>query len=196
MPTPLVPNAVKVTVKGSLFGQVVDNVWAVGTTGAPTEAELLTIAAIFQTGYADIQSVLSQDYTVGEITCRYLGDAAGPEATLAIIPPQAGGSINPSSPGSVCLCVSLRTGLAGRRFRGRKYFSGITEVDQTANAIDTDTCNNIVNSILGLMDALSTNGTPLAVVSLVGPTVTQVTTPICVDNFVDSQRRRLTGRGR
>jgi hypothetical protein len=43
---------------------------------------------------------------------------------------------------------------------------------------------------------LEANGTPLGVVSKTIPAITTILTALCVDTFVDSQRRRLTGRGR
>jgi len=94
------------------------------------------------------------------------------------------------------LCVSLRTGLAGRRFRGRKFFSGIPKANVADNTIDSALCDDIVNGVGTMMSALNANATPLSVVSFVGLTVTAVTAALCTDNFVDSQRRRLTGRGR
>lgn len=196
MPTPIIPNVNKITVKGTLFGQVNENVWYYGFTGEPSEAEQLTVASIMQTGYAAIQLPLSNQYTVNEITVRYMGTANGRESTLVITPAQAGGAVSESSPGNVALCVSLRTGMAGRRNRGRKYFSGIPEAAVSNNAINQDLCDEVVAAIIDLIGTMSTNGTPLLVVSLVALTGVALTTALCTDNFVDSQRRRLTGRGR
>jgi len=196
MPLPTIANAAKVTVKGELFGQLVENVWFVGTPGLPSAGDLSTICGIFQTGYVGILAPLSEDLSYGEFTARYLGDVAGPEFTLASIPAEAGGTAQPSSPGSVALCVSLRTSLAGRRFRGRKYFSGIPENAVAANVVDPAVGSTIVSAINDLITALAGNDSPLAIVSYAGLTVTGVTTALLVDNFVDSQRRRLTGRGR
>jgi hypothetical protein len=186
-----------VTAKGSLFGQINENVWHVYHDGVPTLEQLQGIAEIFATAYPLIIGPLSGALTYNEITCRYIGAAEAPEYTLAFSPPVAGGqTAAESSPSNVCLCVSLRTGLSGRRFRGRKYFSGIPEGMVTSNVINSDLCDELVTAINDLIAALATNETPLAVVSLVQLTVTFVVTAICVDLFVDSQRRRLTGRGR
>lgn len=197
MPSPIVPNAVKVSVRGELFGQEVLNVWGCVVGTAPTPTELLGIAAIFQTRYADLLGQLSSDLSISEITCRYLGAAEGPEATLVITPAMTGGqAAAPSSPSNVCLCVSLRSGLAGRRFRGRKYFSGIPEGFTADNLIGIDVCDSIVEAINALITDLAGNSTPLAIVSIVQLAATEVITALCVDRFVDSQRRRLSGRGR
>lgn len=195
MPTPLVPNAAKVTVSGRLLGQLVQNVWYVTTVAAPTVADLDGIAAVFQIGYGGIMTNMSENLTIDTISVRYIGSASGPETSLFISPPQAGGDFENSFPGNVAMCVSLRTALAGRRFRGRKYFSGIPLTKIAGNTLDSLFAGNVVSDINGLIAALNTNGTPLSIVSFVGVTVVPVTTAIMADLNVDSMRRRLTGRG-
>lgn len=198
MPTPIISGAIKTTCRGFLFGQTVENVWGVHWgAGAPEMGDLEIINGIFQTAYVDIMAPLSDQLTLNEVTSRYLGSADGPEHTLAIIPGQTGGALSASSPGNVALCVSLRSAFAGRRLRGRKFFSGIPEANTASNTIDVALCDAVVEAInAALIGNLVSNGTPLAVISLVALAVTNIVTAVCVDNFVDSQRRRLTGRGR
>lgn len=196
MPTPLIANTCQVVVKGTLFGQLVENVWHVLCPDPPISDDLEAIAAVFHVGYGAIAAPLSQDISFTEVYVRYMGAAEGPEYTLGISPPMTGGAVLPSAPGSVALCVSLRTALAGRRFRGRKFFSGIPEDNIVGNAIDPAFCTLIVNAVDDLRLAAFAAGYSLEVVSLVGLTATLVASVLCVDNYVDSQRRRLTGRGR
>jgi hypothetical protein len=196
MPFVPIPSATKVTVSGTLFGQLVQNVWYVQQGGPPTPAQLNAVAGIFQVNYANIIAPLSNQLTVSEFTARWLGDIAGPETTLISSPAQAGTAISPSSAGNVALCVSLRTALAGRRFRGRKFFSGIPEGATAENAIDSTLAAFIVSAIDDMMSDLNANTTPLAIVSYAGLTVVPVVAPLVTDLFVDSQRRRLTKRGR
>lgn len=196
MPTPIIANATKVTVVGTLFGQLVENVWYVQTADPPATADLLAIASDFQVGYAAIMAPLSGDFTVSEIDLAYIGSAAGPEVSFGVTPPQAGGATTGSEPGNVCLCVSLRTALPGRRFRGRKYFSGIPIGKVVANQVDATLAADIVTAVNDLIGTLDRNGTPLSIVSFVGLTIVPVVTALAVDLFSDSQRRRLTKRGR
>jgi len=197
MPTPIIPNAVKVTVKGELFGQLNMNVWHVRTAGLPNFIELGIINGIFQVGYAELMAPLSAAYTINEITSVYIGDADSPENTLVINPPQAGGqAAAPSSPSNVCLCVSLRSGFGGRSNRGRKYFSGIPEGQVADNIIAEVVCTGVIDGVISLIAALQDNATPMAIASYTNLTLVDVVTALCVDFFVDSQRRRLTGRGR
>lgn len=196
MPTPIIADVSKVTVSGTLFGQLVENVWYVGSTGAPDPATMSAIAGTFQSNYTGILSVLSQDLSIGEINVRYMGDVGGPEFTLAITPAQTGAEPVGAEPGNVALCVSLRSALSGRRFRGRKYFSGLPTGSVVANTVDAPLANAIVIAVNQLVTDLTAGGTPLQVVSLVGLTSVPVTTAIVTDLFADSMRRRLTGRGR
>lgn len=195
MPTPTVANANVVEVRGQLFGQLVENVWFVGSTGALDESSMLDVMSIFQTSYSSIMAPLSEDFSINEIYMKYLGNLAGPEATLAITPAQTGGIATAAAPGNVAFCVSLRTALTGRRFRGRKYFSGLPNNQVVANALNVTVADAIVSAVQAMIVTLSGNGTPLAVVSFTGLTVTNVTTALYTDLFVDSQRRRLTNRG-
>src|ERR1043165_10009557 len=98
MPLPTIANAAKGTVKGELFGQLVENVWFVGTPGLPSAGDLSTICGIFQTGYVGILAPLSEDLSYGEFTAPCLGDVGGPEFSLARIPGRSGGTATPRSP--------------------------------------------------------------------------------------------------
>lgn len=197
MPTPIISGAIKVTAFGHLFGQECDNVWGVLAAGTPTASDLETICGIFQVAYVDLLAPLSAALTVESFTARYMGDALGPEFTLVNTPAQEGGVGIDSEPGNVALCVSLRSPFSGRRFRGRKFFSAIPTTSVSSNQIDAAVCDAIVAAINDvLMANLEANGTPLAVISLAGLAVTALSTALCTDRFVDSQRRRLTGRGR
>jgi hypothetical protein len=195
MPFVAHPNVAKVTVLGELYGQDVENVWYVQTAAPPDIVEMENIAATFQTAYASIAAALSQDISFSQVIVRYLGDIAGPEFSFAISPPQTGGVATGAEPGNVCLCVSLRTALAGRRFRGRKYFSGLPTGTVVANRVTDATATAIRNAVQNLIANLAVALNPMQILSVVGNTAVPVTTAVLVDQFADSQRRRLTGRG-
>lgn len=184
------------TATGELFGQLVENVWGVHFLGTPTVTDLDGILAVFQTSYAGIVLPLSNFISYNTFTARYLGDPAGPESTLFVSGGMAGGGSGPCEPGNVAFCVSLRTAFAGRRFRGRKYFSGIPTSMQVENTVDNAFGDAMVAAVQDLISNLATNGTPLAIISNTGLAVTDVVAAIATDYYIDSQRRRLTGRGR
>ncbi len=196
MPTPVFPTAYKVEVQGTLHGQLVENVWYVQ---GPDPFDLTVangIAAVFQTNIPAIIAPLSFDLMIDNIVVQNLGGTASGQTSLAITPVEQGGQTQDALPGNVAFCVSLRSALAGRRFRGRKYFSGLGEGDVTANAWGAPQRDALLNAIDDLRAALVTNGTPLSIFSPTGLTLVPVVAAVAVDLYVDSQRRRLTGRGR
>jgi len=196
MPTPVYPTAYQVEVRGQLHGQLVENVWHVQGPDPFDATVAADIAATFQTGYVSLMAPLSADYTISEVFVHNLAGTASGEFTLGISPPQEGGEANPALPGNVAFCISLRTALAGRRFRGRKYITAIPETAVTGNTLDSTHVADILSGAATLMADLTANGTPMSVFSRTGLTLVGVTAIVAVDNTVDSQRRRLTGRGR
>jgi len=196
MPTPVLPTAYKVEVKGIYFSQLVENVWYCQGPDPFDASVANTIAGIFQTAYATIQLGLSQDYGITEIAVSNLAGTSSGSYALAITPPQTGGRVQDGLPGNVAFCVSLKTALSGRQFRGRKYFCGLGEGDVTGNLFDATQAGQILTGCTDLMNALNVSGSPLSVFSPTGLTLVPVTSVTAVDFFVDSQRRRLTGRGR
>lgn len=196
MPTPVFPTCYEVEVRGLLYGQLIENVWHVQGPDPFDAAVAEAIAAEFQTDYVGIMADLTQDYSINEIFVHNFAGSASGEFTLAITPGQTGGAATPGLPGNVCFCVSLRTALSGRTTRGRKYIAGLTEVSVVGNTLDSDVAAGIVNGVQSLKNGLITLGNPLQVFSKTANTLVPVIAATKVDNFVDSQRRRLTGRGR
>lgn len=196
MPFTPIATAAKITVKGDLYGQLVENVWTCLVAADPPLLDLDNIANRVAASYPAIIAPMTTALTINEITVRYLGDIAGPEFTLVPATPITGNSANPGLPGNVALCVSLRTALAGRRFRGRKYFSGLVESSVVGNLVDSGVVAEIVTACQEFIDAMIAEEYPLTIVSYAGLTNVNVVSAVCVDNYVDSQRRRLTGRGR
>lgn len=196
MSTPIFPTAYKVEVKGIYFGQLTENVWYVQGPDPFDESVALAVAGIFQTGYAALMAGQSQDMSINEIAVSNLGGTATGTTALTISPAQQGGRVQDGEPGNVAICISLRTALSGRRFRGRKYFSGLGKGDVTGNQFNLTQLGVMLSGIAGMVSDLNTNGTPLSVFSPTGLTLVPVNNVNAVDNFVDSQSRRLTGRGR
>jgi hypothetical protein len=195
MPTPVFPSAYQVEVRGLLFNQLVENVWYVQGPDPFDAAVASSVADVFETSYGTILGSLSQDLSVNEIFVHNLGGTASGEFTLSITPAMTGGLVQDSEPGNVSFCISLRTALAGRRFRGRKYFSGLAVGDRTGNTFDSARADALISAIDTLITNLNSNTTPLSIFSPTGLTLVPVTAARRADLYLDSQRRRLTGRG-
>jgi len=112
----------------------------------------------------------------------------------------AGGTPMPSN---VTFCVSLRTGLTGRSARGRFY--AVCPATGDLDTSDTMT-SGYASDIVAFLDAVKTlalsAGWTLVVISrqnagvrLTTAVARAVTTVEATDLAVDSQRRRLLGRG-
>ena len=104
-------------------------------------------------------------------------------------------------PGNVTGAIKFSTGRAGRSFRGRNFFIGLSEPYVTGDTIDPVLIAGVMTSYAGLDDPAVISKGKQSVVSLChnGVWLTDaVTTPVngrSMDNTVDSQRRRLLHRG-
>lgn len=114
----------------------------------------------------------------------------------------AGASAGDLLPPQTALVVTLRTALAGPRFRGRSYLPGFTEADNAALGSASPACATAAASFVNaLAAAMQARNIRMAVVSrpLVDPVtgavtrpgaVTQVVSALVRNNVWDTQRRR------
>lgn len=123
--------------------------------------------------------------------------------TLNISPPVAGSSAGESMPNNVTYCISFLTAARGRSFRGRNYVPGLGNGQVDGNNIVSTTRTGLLAFYTALSALAIDNSFEMVVVSRMADGVartTGVTTGITgfttFDTTVDSQRRRLPGRGR
>lgn len=125
--------------------------------------------------------------------------------------PATGGAAGAAAPNNVALCMSLRTANRGRSFRGRNFIAGIPKDLITENTVGSGSVAAYTDYYEGLIGLGGDDGWAQVVVSRFSgytivdgkkkptPRVTGITTPVTaayvVDPTVDSQRRRLPGRG-
>jgi hypothetical protein len=209
MPFVPVANSVLTEIRYTQNAQQVENTLWFEFPTAPAAADLVTLDnAVMSWWSANVQPLQSSAVQLREIHSTAQDGTSGVQDTFA--PPVAafGGASPNVEPGNVTMAISFRTGLRGRSFRGRNYAVGLTE-DQVAG-------NDFVAGLTSLWQAayaalipaaaaagwtwiiasrfsgVDVNGDPI-------PRAAGVTTPVTavvvVDSNVDSQRRRLTGRG-
>jgi hypothetical protein len=113
-----------------------------------------------------------------------------------------GTNVSPALPNSNALVLTKRTALRGRSYRGRIYVPGLIEGQVTANAVSSAYQTNYLNFWNGLLTITTTqNSFEMVVFSKKqnGSWLAQgILTPVIgftTDGQVDSQRRRLPGRG-
>lgn len=142
--------------------------------------------------FATVVSILSTDVSV----------EGGNQITFTPIGGIVGQLSSPPLPTGTTVTASWRTGRSGRSYRGRTYHVGLTETQVDGNSLTTAANTAIQQAYSQLIIDATSNNTPLAVCSRVNGGVqrpsgvlTKVITCL-VDQYIDSQRRRLTGRGR
>jgi len=117
----------------------------------------------------------------------------------------AGGVATEQAPNNVAPAISLGTGLGGRSSHGRNYIVGTPNTMVNINTIDPAFIGAFTNAYAQLLPGGGNDPTPyvFSVVSYFSGGV-QRGTPFSwpvrsvgfTDNIVDSQRRRLPGRGK
>lgn len=105
-------------------------------------------------------------------------------------------------PGNVAICVSIRTIGRGRSSRGRNFVGGLPENTVDGNTVLPGTITLIETAYQSLRGLPFSDAWEQVVVSRyfngaprVAGIAQQVTSCRIVDPYVDSMRRRLTGRG-
>jgi hypothetical protein len=210
MPFVPVPNTLAVDVLFLLDGQRMENTLYFekpdGWTGAQIADWLDQLRTLIS---ADLMPLLATAIQFLELVGRLLDTASSIGLSLPITPDVTGGVAVEPMPNNVAYTISFKTGLSGRSFRGRNYIGGLPNTAVTGNDIEAGTRTGLLDYYTALQAMADSNGTPWVVVSrfsgvdpITGdpiPRVTGVTTPILTvstfDLTVDSQRRRLPGRG-
>lgn len=198
-----VPACAKLVMEYNSNGQICQNTYWVQSTAPWTDTtlEALVVAAegwetATGSGLRGVGTALTKVIATDYATAGSFQVEDGP-----FIPGQ---STSPPLPNSVTLSVKANTGLSGRDKRGRTYWIGMVEA-----FLNTASNNQAVNPafITGVEAALAALGTAVATLTGAAHLVVAhrrhadawlpaaVTYPIlnwvCVDGFVDSQRRRL-----
>ncbi len=166
--------------------------------------------AIHDWWVANLSPLMWSGVHLNEIVCTDLTSATGPQTTTASTVDDHGQIDDVPLPTNVSLAVSFRTANRGRSFRGRNYFVGIVEGQKSgANTVGDELITGLVDAYTALTDIASGFDATWVVVSRfhgvtsAGVPIprsagisTEIETVLVVDNVIDSQRRRLPGRGK
>lgn len=204
MPFVPVANTVMVEAVYEWDGQVVENtMYFERTVGGVAEGDITGLLELIRT---TIEEELMPLLTTGIQLVRLVGtlleaiDAIS--VTLSVNPPFAGGVPDEAMPNNVSYVVSFITAQRGRSFRGRNYVPGLPQTAVAGNHIVPGTRTALLAFYETLAAAAVIDEWLMVVVSRFAngaERVAGVTTPInaftTFDTVVDSQRRRLPGRG-
>lgn len=197
------PNVVSVEIRCTRDNQKVENRLHINVLTAPTPAILASVAAAVKARFVSTWlPLLPTDVILREL---YLADQTtqfGPTHTQPGLAGEVGTRAGPPLPNNITLCYSLRTAERGRSRRGRLYWMGFQEGDVTLNNVDATHAENIRVAIGSMRGDIATAGWAWVITSYqenkvarVTAASTIVTSVALVDTVVDSQRRRLPGRG-
>jgi hypothetical protein len=196
MPPPNNPEVCRFTLQYLRDTRTFENVFHVRDTGGWNVADMTVAAQTFRDWW-DTQMKLQSPNVVGlKAVFARLYDPSNPLAVdLPVSPPIFGNATDSCSPANVTSTLSFRTGLAGRKFRGRVYVPGYTELQ--TNTDDTIGSGLVTRNAIaaGGIIGIWPTGQNLVVFHRATNTFTPITTYI-IENIIDSQRRRLPARGR
>lgn len=198
-----VPNVCKAEIRYTQLGEKTENVVYFDMGATPTSASMLTLAAGLKAWWvAELKPNVSDDTQLREIYMTDMSSQTGPTATYATGLPLAGSITGGSLPNNVTYCVSVRTASRGRSYRGRFYIAGIPKAGSGNNDIVGAYQLAYVDAVAQLRNSTYVGTNVHVVVSFrtngnwrATGIATPVTSALGIDSTLDSQRRRLPGRG-
>jgi hypothetical protein len=198
-----VPDTLAVDVIYEQLGQRVENTLYFESPGGWTGAQVADWLDQLRTLIEeDLLPLLHAGLQLVQLVGTLLDAVDSLSITLNVSPPVAGSGSGDSLPNNVTYTVQFKTASRGRSFRGRNYVPGIPDTQVTGNQIESAFRTGILDFYSTLLALASSNSFIWVVVSRfhnLAPRTTGVTTPIIevatADANLDSQRRRLTGRG-
>jgi len=196
VPTPNLPTVARVAMLFQRDTRKFVNTFHVRNSVAWAPSDLAGLATIFSDWWgANYKFQCVNDVCLYQVQVRVYNPLAPFAYDLAVSPNICGTQSVAPLPGGVTASISWRSGLAGRRYRGRFYAVGIAE-DQID---DFDRLSSTYVSSMGtvgnaLITRVQTAGYELVIFHR-SPVGASLIGSVVVENIPDSQRRRLPGRG-
>jgi len=205
MPYIAVPGAVQIRFNQRLDGQMVQNTMYVeeqpfNADYTPSQMDDLAEAA-YEWFTNQVYAWCSSELTCVSVETTDLTSQFGPAGSYVPTTPGAGAITQGSVPNNAAIVVSFRTASRGRRARGRNYIAGIPLTGIVGvNLVDPSYINGLTAAYQVFDQEVSAMTTWIwkhIVVSRADGVGTRypVTSVGFTDNVLDSQRRRLPGRG-
>jgi hypothetical protein len=197
-----VPNVIQVALGFSLEGSQSKNIINFRFPGLNPEDSMPGLSTELVTWYSDtLQPTISSNVLMSGFDLTYLGIETGRVMHWAPGTALYGGGLAVSSPANVTLAVRFGCGVRGRSGHGRIYQVGIPGVQTSGSYVASAFVSAIVAAWSALLNPAVIFAHKLSVVSrwhkgvVRNPAVSYDVTDITANNVIDSQRRRLPGRG-
>lgn len=199
-----VPNCVKVSLEWLIAGQRVVMTLSFRKAEAVTESDLEAVAGATKDWYDDhLKAHMNSGAVLDNVRVQDLTTETSPTFNLGPGLNDAASGSGAQAPLNAAVVASFHTGLRGRSFRGRAYVPGINVADiASAGAISGTLATNLATDFARIDAIESATGFEHVVISRFtgkAPRTTGIATTVtgvAVDTNIDSQRRRLFGRGR
>lgn len=198
-----VPNVASFELVQSASNQVVENVYNVSNTEPWTNASLETVCGMFKTWWdGQLKSLTPNTNQLIKIVGKDQSSQDGPFCEYTTGLPIIGTATGPAEPNSVTVAVKWTTAKRGRSYTGRTFHIGLQEGQVVQNSLETAALPYLLAAYQNLLTLFFETSFTFVVVSRYhdhAPRVTGVATPVLacsIDPYIDSQRRRLNGRGR
>lgn len=206
-----VADTAHVLIRGSDVGNAAYNDLYFTQAGGWSPLNLTDVATAIRDWWeASVLPSLSDQYTLIDVVATDISTQFGFQATVSS--GGVGGVATEQAPNAIAACISFRTGIRGRSFRGRNYIPAIPNAAIDVNILDAGFLTVMQTSYAELLPGggIFPGGVPLWVVvsrfSGVDPVthdpiprVAGITTQIVSvgfsDNIVDSMDTRKPGRG-
>lgn len=196
------PNAIRVCLQFEWTGQIVEVCIGILKSSAVTLPDLSDVRDDVEAWrVAELRPILSSDVTCLNWYLLSLATATSPSMLSSIAVDAAGTNGAGTVPNNSTLVTTFATDLRGRSYRGRAYWPGIT----TASLLDAVTVLTpyaaAQNSAFASLNGYLRAGYAHAIISYQNAGVMRTTaarTPVTgyrTEVKLDSQRRRLAGRG-
>lgn len=205
MPDVYNDNVAKADVIHSWDGQLVENTLYFFSTVPITQANIQALADGLRSYWQTVMlPLMSSQVGFLVVETTHMTPVPALTGASAATVPNAGGDSNPASPNSTTLAVSFRTGVSGRSYRGRNYWIGLTEPNVVNSTVSTTLAAAVAAAYAGMIGLNSVAddwrwgvySRRLNNADRETGMFNDVTSVVIVDHVVDSQRRRLPGRGR
>jgi len=199
-----VPDGALVELVGQLDGQVCENTLWFQNSADFGASDLLDLGnGVIEWWRDQMAPGISDQVTITGANVTDMRTQTGPGVFVLPSTPLAGEGTSPPAPNNVALCISFRTAFRGRSARGRNYIYGLQENQYTKSRVDagvTDFFQDAYAVMVG--GGTLVPGWEWCVVSRItagNPRTSALVRPVIaavvVDPVLDSQRRRLPGRG-
>lgn len=201
-----IPTGCKAEVRSVFDGQQVESVFWFAKNTAYTVDELNALADIIGAWYIDQFLPRAVPSVEGaELILTDWSEPAGLQINNIAIAGQPGSHSGNALPSNCALAVHFGTSVRGRSYQGRVYHFGLSENTVLNSVVDDAEVLAIEECYQALVDSTAelTSSQHMVIASFCGDgswrlegLATPITSVAVRDHVIDSQRRRLPGRGR